>query len=70
MIQLRDRRPWIIETATMTIIHLGDRTYAIPREPLQCGNCLVMSGVFVNWHSDTVCVPCHDLAEQLFIQRQ
>lgn len=60
----------LTETPACTYIEDGDRTYAIPREPLQCGNCLVMSGVFVNWHSDTVCVPCHDQAEQLFIQRK
>ena len=54
----------LTETDTCTYIEDGDRTYAIPKEPLQCARCGVMSGVLVNWRSDTTCVPCHDEAER------
>lgn len=43
---------------TMTLIHDGDRTYALPAEPMQCGRCLSMSGVFINTGGVTKCCRC------------
>lgn len=61
----------ITETDNCTYIEDGDRTFAIPKKgPLQCSNCKVMSGVFVNWHADSVCVPCHDEAERAFMRQE
>ena len=41
-----------------TYIEDGDRTYAIPLQPKQCGLCGCMSGVFVNRLGETRCGRC------------
>ena len=44
--------------STMTMIQDGDRTYVLPPEPMQCGQCGAMSGLFVNRDGETFCVRC------------
>ena len=42
----------------MTLIHLGDRTLALPDEPTLCGRCGAMSGVFTNRLGVSSCCRC------------
>lgn len=42
----------------LTLIHDGNRTYALPKEPTQCGKCGAMSGVFINRGGETHCCRC------------
>lgn len=42
----------------MTLIHLGDRTIAMPNEPQPCGRCGAMSAVFNNRYGETYCCRC------------
>ena len=59
----------MVRGGAMTLIHDGDRTYALPKEPMQCGRCLAMSGAFVNRAGETFCVRC-DVDERTVRQEE
>ena len=42
----------------ITMIQDGGRTYVIPAEPMQCGRCGCMSGIFLNRRGETACCRC------------
>ena len=42
----------------ITMIQDRDRTYVLTPEPMQCGLCGCMSGMFINRFGDTFCCRC------------
>lgn len=49
----------------MTLIHAADRTYALPKEPTQCGVCGAMAGLFINRAGSSSCCRCDVEARSL-----
>ena len=45
----------------MTLLHAGDRTYAMPDAPMECGLCGAMAGMFINWRGETFCARCQSM---------
>ena len=54
----------------MTLIHLGDRTLALPDEPTLCGRCGAMSGVFTNRFGETCCCRCDVDDRSIYLKRE